>query len=108
MKQTIKRLVKNISDHLKDVKMDCHYAKEEKEEGHSKLETAYISQAKDRMKMANSMLTELLTVLNDYENEYKKDEKYSEVTDEIMEGWECTYDFLKEEITAMTKKINEM
>lgn len=108
MKQTIKRLIRAISDHLKDIKMDCHYAKEEKEEGHDKLETAYISQAKDRIKMANSMLSELATVLRYYESEHKKDEKHLEVIDEIMEGWECTYDILKEEISEMTKKINEM
>lgn len=108
MRHSIKRLIKAISDHLKDAKMDCHYAKEEKKEGHSKLETAYISQAKDRMKMANSMLSELATILRDYESEHKRDEKHAEVIDDIMEGWECTFDYLKEEISEMTKKINEM
>lgn len=108
MKHSIKRLIRAISDHLKDTKMDCHYAKEEKEEGHSKLETAYISQAKDRMKMANSMLSELATILRDYESEHKRDEKHAEVIDDIMEGWECTFDYLKEEISEMTKKTNEM
>lgn len=108
MKHSIKRLIRAISDHLKDTKMDCHYAKDEKEEGHSKLETAYISQAKDRIKMANSMLSELATVLKDYETEHKRDEKHAEVIDDIMEGWECTYDYLKDEIIDMTKKINEM
>lgn len=108
MKQTIKRLIRVINDHIKDTKMDCHYSKEEKEDGNSKLEMAYLSQAKDRMKMANSMLTELATILRDYESEHKRDEKHAEVIDEIMEGWQCTYDMLKEDITEMTKKINEM
>lgn len=108
MKHSIKRLIKAISDHLKDAKMDCHYAKEEKEEGHSKLEMAYLTQAKDRIKMANSMLTELSTLLREYESEHKRSEKHAEVIDDIMEGWVCTYDMLKEEIMEMNKKINEM
>lgn len=108
MKHSIKRLVKAIGDHIKDIKMDCHYSEEEKEDGHSKLQTAYLSQAKDRVKMANSLLVELANILRDYEAEHKKDEKHAEIIDDIMEGWECTYDYLKDEIIDMTKKINEM